>query len=392
MSIQDTNILKQKFETGAMPTQEDFQNLLDSFFHKSLAIPQSSIGGLVDALAGKMNTAQAQQLIDMMSGGAQAITPSTVVPTPSSDKRYTAIEAGTYSNLKKADGSAASVITVSADDLNAVVYIDYNKATNSWAKKVQPPAILNGNTLPVASQGGNGNYYWYTGENVLSLFKKENNVWNFVKNFKAAENLYIPHNEDLTNVTFGHFYGYVQMRQLNEMLSVGTYGDGSKIGVNLQGFNIIMSTPKWPYLPITIGGLVPSKKYDVSFTLTYNGSGEMSFHNDSLFIPPSGTLLKKVYTAGSDGKINTFLMTCDGYDVGSISNIVFNNISIVEYKETTQLNGIRVIEAGTLSKAPIGLLPGVSVQSPAQPNSFNYDGTNLWLTNSAGVTKKITLS
>lgn len=48
MAIQDIKTLKSKFENGKEPRQEDFWDLIDSFYHKSTLIDQNNILGLTD--------------------------------------------------------------------------------------------------------------------------------------------------------------------------------------------------------------------------------------------------------------------------------------------------------------------------------------------------------
>lgn len=52
MAVQPLNTLKAWFETGDKPTQSQFWDWLDSFFHKGDSIPQSQVSGLDVALAG----------------------------------------------------------------------------------------------------------------------------------------------------------------------------------------------------------------------------------------------------------------------------------------------------------------------------------------------------
>lgn len=50
MAIQPVNTLKGWFETQDKPTQNQFWDLIDSYFHKSATIPQASIENLVSTL------------------------------------------------------------------------------------------------------------------------------------------------------------------------------------------------------------------------------------------------------------------------------------------------------------------------------------------------------
>ena len=47
MAKTDRNIIKQWFTTGSFPTEQQFWNWLDSFFHKDDLIPIASVDGLV---------------------------------------------------------------------------------------------------------------------------------------------------------------------------------------------------------------------------------------------------------------------------------------------------------------------------------------------------------
>lgn len=53
MPLQSIATLKTWFETGDKPTQSQFWDWLDSFFHKSESIPQASVTNLVTDLSGK---------------------------------------------------------------------------------------------------------------------------------------------------------------------------------------------------------------------------------------------------------------------------------------------------------------------------------------------------
>lgn len=48
--------LKSYFETGKKPTQAQFANLIDAFYHKNEGIPQDKIDGLADTLSNKAET------------------------------------------------------------------------------------------------------------------------------------------------------------------------------------------------------------------------------------------------------------------------------------------------------------------------------------------------
>lgn len=55
MAIRSISILKSYFNTGDKPTESQFGDLIDSFFHKSLSIPQSSIENLTAFLNSKVD-------------------------------------------------------------------------------------------------------------------------------------------------------------------------------------------------------------------------------------------------------------------------------------------------------------------------------------------------
>lgn len=59
MALTSRNILKQYFETGKKPTQAQFANLIDSFFHKSEdTVTIANVSGLAAVLATKASTTQ----------------------------------------------------------------------------------------------------------------------------------------------------------------------------------------------------------------------------------------------------------------------------------------------------------------------------------------------
>lgn len=62
MAQQTRSNLKNLFQTGDKPTQQNFADWLDSFYHKEDTIPQSAIAGLVAALP---SATQLQQLADL---------------------------------------------------------------------------------------------------------------------------------------------------------------------------------------------------------------------------------------------------------------------------------------------------------------------------------------
>lgn len=55
MAIRTISVLKSYFNTGDKPTESQFADLIDSFFHKSLSIPISSIENLTEFLDNKVD-------------------------------------------------------------------------------------------------------------------------------------------------------------------------------------------------------------------------------------------------------------------------------------------------------------------------------------------------
>lgn len=74
MPLQPLNTLKAWFETGDKPTQSNFWDWLDSYWHKSETIPQSSVDGLEDALTGfaTMNDIAALKAINLTTFSSSA--------------------------------------------------------------------------------------------------------------------------------------------------------------------------------------------------------------------------------------------------------------------------------------------------------------------------------
>lgn len=137
--IQNINTLKQKFETGKRPTQHDFHDLIDTI----------EVGG----------------------GGLKFINPATVLPAPTINTRYQATTAGTYENLKLADGSAAPEIAVTSADLLAYnVYLDYSATANTWTKNLNN---IGGPQGPVGPQGPAGTV---TADGVNGDFSVQGNI------------------------------------------------------------------------------------------------------------------------------------------------------------------------------------------------------------------------
>lgn len=65
------NIIKNWFKTGLKPTQEQFWNWMDSYWHKDELIPQENIQDLSTTLSGK---ADADQLANKANADATGLT------------------------------------------------------------------------------------------------------------------------------------------------------------------------------------------------------------------------------------------------------------------------------------------------------------------------------
>ena len=65
------NTIKQWFKTGLKPTQDQFWNWIDSFWHKDELIPQDKIQDLSTTLSGK---ADADQLANKANADATGLT------------------------------------------------------------------------------------------------------------------------------------------------------------------------------------------------------------------------------------------------------------------------------------------------------------------------------
>ena len=65
------NIIKNWFKTGLKPTQDQFWNWMDSYWHKDEEIPQDKIKGLSESLEAK---ADADQLENKANADASGLT------------------------------------------------------------------------------------------------------------------------------------------------------------------------------------------------------------------------------------------------------------------------------------------------------------------------------
>lgn len=70
MPLKPLNTLKSWFETGDKPTQAQFWDWLDSFFHKDETIPIDSVAGLSDALNSKANASAVSDLSPVIITGS----------------------------------------------------------------------------------------------------------------------------------------------------------------------------------------------------------------------------------------------------------------------------------------------------------------------------------
>lgn len=96
MAIQPLNTIKGWFETGDKPTQNQFWDWLDSFRHKSDAIPMADVSGLDVALSGFAS----QGSVDAL----KAISLSVLSPTTSASQN---IPAGTIIGKLRVKSSSA---------------------------------------------------------------------------------------------------------------------------------------------------------------------------------------------------------------------------------------------------------------------------------------------
>jgi hypothetical protein len=69
--------IKNWFKTGLKPTQTQFENTWDSFFHKDDTIPQASVDGLAAALTGLPSEEQLDQ-IDLLVTSVSVSTSGTI--------------------------------------------------------------------------------------------------------------------------------------------------------------------------------------------------------------------------------------------------------------------------------------------------------------------------
>ncbi len=107
MAVRDADLLKQAFEVGKSPTQQDFHDLIDS------------------AIVSNM--------------GVIPITPDDIILNPLKNKRYLAIRAVIYNNLRRSNGTVSDAITVSDNELlTSYVFLDYFYAMNTWTKTLLP--------------------------------------------------------------------------------------------------------------------------------------------------------------------------------------------------------------------------------------------------------------
>ena len=107
------NTIKQWFKTGLKPTQDQFWNWIDSFWHKDELIPQENIQNLSTTLSSK---ADADQLANKANADATGLTPQhveawntklkTLSEAPKDNKRY-ARKNGAWEEIPASGGAEA---------------------------------------------------------------------------------------------------------------------------------------------------------------------------------------------------------------------------------------------------------------------------------------------
>src|SRR5699024_9030052 len=75
MAKTSKNTLKEWFETGDFPTQKQFWNWMDSYWHKDEKLPISAIKDLNEILGGK---ATSEQVEDLAQSNASNLSPSDI--------------------------------------------------------------------------------------------------------------------------------------------------------------------------------------------------------------------------------------------------------------------------------------------------------------------------
>ena len=68
MAIQTLNVIKNWFKTGLKPSEAQFGDTWDSFWHKQDAIPVASVTGLDTILNGKASQELASLTVDTLAG------------------------------------------------------------------------------------------------------------------------------------------------------------------------------------------------------------------------------------------------------------------------------------------------------------------------------------
>ena len=107
------NTIKQWFKTGLKPTQDQFWNWIDSFWHKDELIPQDKIQDLETTLSGKADT---DQLANKANADATGLTPQhveawntklkTLSEAPKDNKQY-ARKNGAWEEIPTSGGAEA---------------------------------------------------------------------------------------------------------------------------------------------------------------------------------------------------------------------------------------------------------------------------------------------
>lgn len=128
MAKQSINQLKQWFETGDYPTQQQFWDWLESYFHKDDKIPVDSVDTLTQILQGKADSSTVNELIDH-------VLPITVIANPSSVYGVT-IQAGFAIDFIAIKGNAVRTVSVLLDGVE-ITTIDvevgkYSRANIDW--------------------------------------------------------------------------------------------------------------------------------------------------------------------------------------------------------------------------------------------------------------------
>jgi hypothetical protein len=123
------NTIKQWFKTGLKPTQDQFWNWIDSFWHKDELIPQDKIQNLSTTLSGK---ADADQLANKANADATGLTPQhveawntklkTLSDAPKDNKQY-ARKNGAWEEIPTSGGAEAPKINIKGCSFTGNKYV-----------------------------------------------------------------------------------------------------------------------------------------------------------------------------------------------------------------------------------------------------------------------------